>query len=129
LADQQIKRLQSVLNAAARLETSTQRTDHVTLVLLPVNTSSTRLQCWCISAWIIVDHSTLLTTAVGLATADQVHMQQTATYWTSLGSGQPSVIERLPSPRPRVCNSLPQSSRDPCLANAWCRRTAGAYQV
>ena len=51
IADNQLQRLQSVQNAAARLVTGTRRSEHITPVLqslhwLPV----TNLQHWCISA-------------------------------------------------------------------------------
>jgi len=52
-----------------------------------------------------------MATAVGLATVDPVHVQQTATYWTSHGQDRTTFGDRtFTVAGPPVLNSLPQSS-------------------
>ena len=117
IADNQLQRLQSVLNAAARLVTSMRRTKHITPVLQSLHWLPVR-------QWIIYKLATL------------VHKCLTylAEYYRQAGTRRPGMrsagTSTLDVPRtrtalcdrsfavagPRIWNSLPAGIRDPTLS-------------
>jgi len=115
IADNQLQRLQSVQNAAARLVTGTRRTEHITPVLQSLSHCtgsglSTNLQhcLWCISVSLDVHQSTVARPAPVVLACDQL------VFWRLMFRRQElNVTDHLPSPA-FVTRHCPQEHLQHC---------------
>ena len=123
IADSQLRRLQSVQNAAARLITGTRRTEHITPVLQSLHWLPVRQRIMfklavlvhkclngCAPAYLIHDCRLIRPCRSGLRSSSSMIKLEVPPTRTTIGDRSFAVDG------PRVWNSLPASIRDPSLS-------------